>query len=166
MTTEQSQQGSRITDEMRASIGVEGPPTTHEVSRTGIRMFARAVGHTEPIFYDVEEAQKRGFKDLVAPPGYLGTAVFRPSSGGGEGDAGGGRRRPGGMTRGLNAGNEYEYYDVITAGDVLQSRRRIVDINEAEGRLGPMIITTSETVYTRLSDGKVVARARGTGISY
>jgi hypothetical protein len=169
MTTEQSQQGSRMTEEMRASIGVEGPPTTLEVSRTGIRMFARAVGHTDPIFYDVEEAQKRGYKDLVAPPGFMGTPIFRPARGGAaesEEADGGPRRRPGGMTRGLNAGNEYEYLDVITAGDVLESRRRTVDIQERSGSLGVMIITTSETVYTRASDGKVVAKGRGTGISY
>lgn len=164
MTTEQSQQGSRITDEMRASIGVEGPPTTLEVTRSGIRMFARAVGHTDPIFYDVEEAQKRGYKDLVAPPGFMGTPVYRPPARGEPAEAP--RRRPGGMTRGLNAGNEYEYFDVITAGDVLESRRRTVDIQETTGRLGPMIITTSETVYTRVRDGKVVAKGRGTGISY
>lgn len=162
MTTEQSQQGSRITDEMRASIGVEGPPSTLEVTRSGIRMFARAVGYTDPIFYDVEEAQRRGYRDLVAPPGFMGTAVFRPS-GGGDGAP---RQRPGGMTRGLNAGNEYEYLDTICAGDVLEARRRTVDLQERSGSLGPMIITTSETTYTRVSDGKVVAKARGTGISY
>ncbi|HXH21890.1 MAG TPA: MaoC family dehydratase N-terminal domain-containing protein [Dehalococcoidia bacterium] len=160
MTTEQQ---SHITDEMRASIGREGPPTIREVSRTGIRMFARAVGHTDPIFYDVEEAQKRGYRDLVAPPGYLGTPVFNPRV---AGEQAAPRRRPGGMTRGLNAGNEYEYFDVICAGDVLESRSRTVDIQERTGSIGPMIITTTETVFTRLSDGKVVAKGRGTGISY
>lgn len=162
MTAEQSE--SRITPEMRASIGREGPPTIREVSRTGIRMFARAVGLTDPIFYDVEEAKKRGYRDLVAPPGYLGTPVFRP--GRGEAAEAQPRRRPGGMTRGLNAGNEYEYFDVICAGDELESRGKTVDIQERVGSIGPMIITTSETTFKRLSDGKIVAKGRGTGISY
>ena len=35
-----------ITDEMRASVGVESEPTILEVDNTGIRMFARA-GLTE-----------------------------------------------------------------------------------------------------------------------
>ncbi len=159
MTTEQS----HITDEMRAGIGREGPPTIREVDRTGIRMYARSVGHTDPIFYDVEAAQKRGYRDLVAPPGYLGTPIFNPR---GDTEAPAPRRRPGGMTRGLNAGNEYEYLEVICAGDVLESRGRTVDIQERTGSIGPMIITSSETVYKRLSDGKIVAKARGTGISY
>jgi hypothetical protein len=161
MTTQQS---SHITPEMRASIGVEGPPSLREVSRWGIRMFARAVGYTDPIFYDVGEAQKRGYRDLVAPPGYLGTPIFNPRGDGGA--AGAPRRRPGGMTRGLNGGNEYEYLDTIVAGDVLEARSRTVDIQERVGSIGPMIITTSETVFKRLSDGKVVAKSRGTGISY
>ncbi len=70
------------------------------------------------------------------------------------------------MTRGLNAGNEYEYFDVVCAGDVLEARGKTVDIVERMGSIGPMIITTSETTYKRLSDGKVVAKGRGTGISY
>ncbi|HEY7269550.1 MAG TPA: MaoC family dehydratase N-terminal domain-containing protein [Dehalococcoidia bacterium] len=161
MTTEQT---SHITDEMRAGIGREGPPSRREVSRWGIRMFARSVGYTDPIFFDVEEAKKRGYRDLVAPPGYLGTPIFNPR--GEDGEAPAPRRRPGGMTRGLNGGNEYEYLDTIVAGDVLEARGRTVDIQERVASIGPMIITTSETVYTRVSDGKVVAKARGTGISY
>jgi acyl dehydratase len=156
MTAEQS----LITDEMRASIGVEGPPRRLEVDRTSIRMFARAAGHTDPVFYDVEEARRRGHRDLIAPPGYLGTGVFAPA-----GEAGP-RRRPGGLTRGLNGGNEYEYYDVITAGDVLEARSKTVDIQERQASIGRMIITRSETTYRRLSDGKVVARGWNTGISY
>jgi hypothetical protein len=161
MTTEQS----HITEEMRASIGREGPPSLREVSRWGIRMFARSVGYTDPIFYDVEEARKRGHRDLVAPPGYLGTPIFNPRAAEG-GEMGAPRSRPGGMTRGLNGGNEYEYLDTIVAGDVLEARSRTVDIQERIASIGPMIITTSETVYTRVGDGKVVAKARGTGISY
>jgi hypothetical protein len=164
MTTGQS---SYITDEMRASIGREGPASLREVSRWGIRAFARSVGYTDGIFYDVEEAQKRGYRDLVAPPGYLGTPIFNPHAGGdGGGEMAAPRRRPGGMTRGLNGGNEYEYLETIVAGDVLEARGRTVDIQERIASIGPMLITTSETVYTRVGDGKVVAKARGTGISY
>lgn len=149
-----------ITDDMRRSIGVEGPPRRLEVDRTMIRLFARAVGYTDAVFYDAGEARKHGYRDIIAPPGYLGTPVFQPT------EAAQPRVRPGGMTRGLNAGNDYEYFDVITAGDVLEARSKTVEIVERPGSLGPMIITTTETTYTRLGDGKVVAKARGTGISY
>jgi hypothetical protein len=156
MTTE----GSLITDEMRAHVGVEGPPRRFEVDRTGIRMFARAVGYIDPVYFDPEEARHRGYRDIIAPPGYLGTPVFNPKTDGGP------RQRPGGLSRSLNAGNEYEYYDVITAGDVLEARSKVTDYKERSGSIGQMLITTTETTYKRLSDGKVVAKGTGTGISY
>ncbi len=51
---------SVITDEMRAVVGVENPDGTAEVTTTGIRMFARAVGYDDLIFYDEDEAKKQG----------------------------------------------------------------------------------------------------------
>ena len=43
---------SAITDEMRAAIGKEWEPFTVEVDKTAVRMFARAVGYTDLIYYD------------------------------------------------------------------------------------------------------------------
>jgi hypothetical protein len=67
-----------ITDEMRAQIGKESPPWTHEVTTTSVRMFARGVGYTDPVYYDVDAARKAGYRSLPAPPTYLGTPVFIP----------------------------------------------------------------------------------------
>ena len=85
MTT---QPQSHITPEMRASIGVEGPARVLEMDRTSIRMYARSVGHTDPVFYDPEEAKKRGYRDIIAPPGYVGTAPVRPEAGAWQGSGG------------------------------------------------------------------------------
>ncbi len=43
---------SVTTDKMRAEIGVESEPVTFEVDKTACRMFARAVGYTDPIYFD------------------------------------------------------------------------------------------------------------------
>src|SRR4029078_10577799 len=92
---------------MRASIGVEGAPTLNEVTSTGIRMFARAVGYTDQRFYDESYAKSKGYRSLLAPPGYLGTAVFTPNAqrqqagGPGRGRTGGGL--DGGVERKNNA---------------------------------------------------------------
>ena len=67
---------SVITDEMREVVGKESEPTTLEVEKTGCRMFARAVGHSDPIFYDEEAAKAAGYRSVVAPPGFLGTPIF------------------------------------------------------------------------------------------
>jgi hypothetical protein len=157
---------SVITDEMRALVGVEGAPMTLEVEKTNCRMFARAVGHTDPIFYDEAEAKARGYRSIVAPPGFMGTPVFRP------GQAGGGPAQNRGYSvpykRVLNGGTDYEYFpenDTICAGDTITARSKIAGFEETEGSLGPMLITKRETTYTN-QDGKVVAKMYGTTIQY
>jgi hypothetical protein len=154
---------SLITQEMKDAIGVESPPSTLEVDKTAVRMFARAVGQTDPVFYDEDEAKRRGYRSLPAPPGYLGTPIFNPAAS----DASVSRRRnfqtP--LKRVLNGGTEVEYYGEICAGDVLTSRSKIAEIVERQGSIGRMLITTTETSYTN-QDGKVVAVMRGTGIQY
>jgi predicted metal-dependent phosphoesterase TrpH len=154
---------SLITDEMRASIGREGPPSTLEVEKTGIRMFARAVGHKDRIFYDEAHAKSRGYRSLVAPPGFLGTTIYDPDRGyTGPGAPG----RDGRPVRALNGGSEYEYTGVpICAGDVLTSVTKTVDIQERQSSLGRMLITRRETVYTN-QNGEVVCRAYGTALQY
>ena len=147
-----------ITDEMRAQIGKESEPTTSEVEKTAIRIFARSVGHTDPIYYDEAAAKAAGFRGLVAPPGYLGTPVFNPNSQS--------RRGGGGMFGGPEPSRtEIEYFEDICAGDVLTSTSHVANYEETKGSLGEMLITTNKTVYKN-QDGKVVAISTGTGIRY
>ncbi|MEX0785606.1 MAG: MaoC family dehydratase N-terminal domain-containing protein [Dehalococcoidia bacterium] len=158
------QQESVITDEMREAVGKESEPMTLEVEKTGCRMFARAVGHTDRIFYDEDYARSRGHRSVVAPPGFLGTPVFSPGSGGGrQGPPGRGFSIP--YKRVLNGGTEYEYLDTVCAGDVLQARSKVAAFTERSGSIGPMLITERETTYTN-QDGKVVAKMHGTTIQY
>ena len=161
---------SVISDEMRAAVGVEGSPTVLEVERTNCRMFARSVGHTDAIYYDADAAKARGFRDIVAAPGFLGTPIFNPSRGGGGASAEMGGR--GGFSipykRVLNGGTDYEYFPengAICAGDTITARSKIAGFEETTGSLGPMLITKRETTYTN-QDGKVVAKMYGTTIQY
>lgn len=158
-------EGSHITDEMRARIGKESEPEVYEVDKTGVRMFARAIGYTDRVFYDEEYAKSQGYRGLPAPPGFLGTAVYDPETSNPTFS----RRRTEGLKtplkRLLNGGNEFEYHEVICAGDVLTMTEKITDIKERAGGLGAMLITTREQTY-RNQDGRVVAIARGTTINY
>jgi hypothetical protein len=159
---------SVISDEMRAAIGVEGPPTVMEVERTNCRMFARSVGHTDAIFYDEAAAKARGYRGVVAPPGFLGTPIFRPGGAGSVPGEFGGRGFSVPYKRVLNGGTDYEYFpdeDSICAGDTITARGKVSGFEEAEGSLGPMLITKRETTYTN-QRGKVVARMYGTMIQY
>jgi acyl dehydratase len=158
---------SLITQEMKDSIGVESEPWTVEVDRTSVRMFARSVGQTDPVFYDEDEAKRRGYRSLPAPPAYLGTTVFHPASSDSTfgGPRGGRRQARTSLKRVLNGGTEVEYFGDICAGDRLTARSKIADISQRTGGIGTMLITVNETSYTN-QDGKLVAVMRGTGIQY
>jgi N-terminal half of MaoC dehydratase len=161
--TQEQQFESVVTDEMREGIGKESPPTTLEVEKTGCRMFARAVGHKDQIFYDEEYARAKGYRSIVAPLGFLGTPVFNPGAARGPGGMGGRFSIP--YKRVLNGGTEYEYLDSVCAGDLLTSTTKITGFNEQKGSIGPMLITTRETTYTN-QNGKLVVKMVGTTIQY
>ncbi len=163
--TQQQEMQSVITDEMRAAIGKESAPATLEVDKTGCRMFARAVGHTDLIFYDEEYAKSKGYRSIVAPPGFFGAPVYSPGGRTGDPSEMGGRGYSIPYKRVLNGGTDYEYFDTVCAGDVLTARSKISGFNERTGSIGPMLITTRETAYTN-QDGKVVAKMYGTVIQY
>ena len=151
-----------LTDEMKAAIGQSSPPVAYEVSAPGIRLFARAVGYEDEVYYDEDEAKRRGHRALPAPPGFYGLPIFNP----GRAAGGGGRQRfQSPFKRILNGGTEVEPIKTVYAGDVLAAVTTLKELNLRSGSMGQMLIQTSETVYTN-QDGDVVAKTRGTGISY
>jgi acyl dehydratase len=155
-------EASVITDEMRAEIGKESEPVTFEVDRSACRMFARAVGYTDPVCFDEQAARAAGHRGILAPVGFLGHPIYDPNK---PQRLGGYFRADSRFKRILNGGTDVEYLDTVCAGDVLTATSRLVDLSERQGRLGPMLITTTETTY-RNQAGKVVAVMRGTGIQY
>ena len=163
--TQETEAESIITDEMRANVGKESAPQKLEVTTTAIRMFARAVGHTDQIYYDEEYAKSKGHRSIVAPPAFFGTSIYNPLHGGGAGGAN--MTLPNGrVLRGLDGGREFEYTGVeICAGDVLTAVSKTVDLSERKSSLGMMMITRRQTTYTN-QNGEVVARAYGTSLQY
>jgi hypothetical protein len=152
-----------LTDEMKAAVGTSGPATTFEVSAQGIRTFGRAVGYTDPIYFDEEAARNAGHRALPAPPGFLGMPIYSPKTPP-TAPTRTGFKTP--FKRVLNGGTEVEPLETVYAGDVLEAVTTLARLELRNGRIGQMLIRTSETLYTRRSDGAVVARTRGTGISY
>ncbi len=157
-----------ISDEMRRQIGVETPPWTYEVTTTSVRMFARGVGYTDPVYFDVDAAKRAGYRSLPAPPTYLGTPVFIPgqSSDTFSGPQQGGPRLEHGLKNLLDGGTETEYMDAICAGDTLTVKSKLAGLDVRESKsIGKMLLTTQETSYTNQL-GKLVAVQRSQAIFY
>jgi hypothetical protein len=150
-----------LTPELLALVGRSWPAVTYEVEAAGIRMWARAVGFDDPVYYDEGVAHERGFERIPAPPGYVGAPVL------GIGDP-----EPGPPIRGLhpdvqrslNGGTEFDYRDPILAGDKLIATTTIAAIRERQGSIGQMLLFFRETHYERAGD--VVAIMRQTVINY
>lgn len=161
-------EGFEITEAMRSRIGTEGSPWTYEVTSTSVRAFARGVGYTDPVYYDVEAAKAAGYRSLPAPPTYLGTPVFLPgrSSDTFSGPLEGGPRVDHGLKNVLDGGTETEYLGDICAGDTLSVVQKLAGLDVRESRqVGRMLIVTTETTCTNQL-GEVVARQRSQALFY
>lgn len=149
---------SLITDEMEKLLGRDYPPVTYDVDRSGIRLWARAVGYTDPVYYDAACARDRGYRDVPAPPGFLGHERYAADQQiGSQGPPIRGINPR--LTRSLNGGTEYEYADTVYAGDVLVATGRFTDYKERQGSIGPMLIITREVTFRRDAIPVVVMRA-------
>ena len=158
-----------ITDAMRAVVGVESEAWPVEFTSTGIRAFARGVGITDTVYYDVAAAQAAGYANLPAPPTYAGVPIFIP----GLNDPvyglprSSGPRLNHGLPNILDGGTEYLYDKVPVAGQTLITRSRIVDLELKESKsLGKMLVVTSEATYADEDTNEVFFRTRSQMIAY
>lgn len=158
----------QLTDELKSAIGQESAPWTYEVTATSVRAFARGVGYTDPVYFDVDAAKAAGYRDLPAPPTYLGTPVFIP----GRSDDTFSNPREGqprvnhGLKNVLDGGTEVEYHEDICAGDTLTGVSCVADLRVSDSKaIGKMLIVAIETRYTNQS-GKLAALLRSQVIFY
>ena len=152
-------QDSVITDEMRATVGVESEPSVYEIEKEPIRRWADAIGDANPLYHDEAYARERGYRGLVAPPAFVVQYAFPVK----QGEQIQGFENP--FKRRLNGGNEYELLKPVQSGDVITATTKLAELLERDGKMGKMLIMISETTY-RNQDGDVVLKARRTGISY
>jgi hypothetical protein len=159
-----------ITDQMRAALGVESDGWPVEFTSTGIRSFARGVGITDIVYYDVDAARAAGYENLPAPPTYAGVPVFIPGVSDpvyGLPSRSSTPRLDHGLKNILDGGTEYLYERVPVAGETLITRSRIVDLEVKESKsLGKMLVVTSEATYADEKTGDVYFRTRSQMIAY
>ena len=110
------------------AVGKEYAPVTYAVGREKIREYAHAVGETNPLHLDVEAARAAGLADVVAPPMfavvYSGPAmvlgVFDPEV-------------AINFALLVHGSQEFEWGDLVVAGDEITSTCTVKDISERMG---------------------------------
>jgi N-terminal half of MaoC dehydratase len=165
-----------ISDEMHKAIGGElGRSVSFPITDSDIRRWAVAVYYPEDpprLFWDAEYAAGTVHGGIVAPEEFNSFAWMT---------AGGPQKRAvshdpdmtektlgiegPGLKFQLNGGMEVEYGVRMRPGDVITSVRRLAEYREREGRLGLMLFTISEDVWTNQND-ELVKTSRSTLIRY
>ena len=122
----------------RKFIGYKFEPSERTIPRWKITQFANAIRDTNPIYYDLNEAKKQGYKDIPVPPTFFTRTTY---SG----------KKNFYATLGidyqklLDGGREFKYYSQCAAGDTITYQTKVENIIEKEGSRGKMDIVTAIT---------------------
>ncbi len=158
-----------LTDEMKSVIGKDSVPYPAEYTTTGIRAFARGVGYTDPVYYDVGAAKAAGYANLPAPPCYLGVPVFIPA--GSDSTYGQPVRSNApslkhGLPNVLDGGTSIAYVRIPVAGETLMFTSQISNLEPKESKsLGQMLVISNKQTF-RDSAGAIVFTVEAQSIWY
>jgi acyl dehydratase len=136
------------------SVGKRYPPYLYEVGKEKIREYAWAVGEDNPVYFDREQAQAAGFRDVPAPPmfavvysaGSVGPAVLDPEVGIN-------------FPMMVHGSQEFVWGEQVCAGDVISTETTVKDVSERGG----MAFYVFESV-SRNQNGEEVVRGTWTNI--
>lgn len=151
-----------ITPEIKAMLGREEHfPGEEVVDINSIRRYAQAISDLNPLYLDEEYAKSTEFGGIIAPPTFIFDVSQDIFAEVGED----GRDLTRVTIPGMNAvrgGNEYEFFEPLRPGDVVNRRRKVIDIYEKEGKkAGKILFITYETTYMNQS-GTVLGICRET----
>jgi acyl dehydratase len=111
-----------------SAVGKTFAPVTYAVGREKVREYARAVGETNPLYFDPDSARAAGHRDVVAPPMFatvytspaIGPAFFDPEVGMD-------------FARMVHGAQEFAWGPLVVAGDEITTEVEVADISERGG---------------------------------
>jgi acyl dehydratase len=142
-----------LTDEARSWAKKTFPTYEVTVSRSDIARYARAIGETDPMFFDWEAAGAAGHSDVLAPPYFPYTIRMQAANlvdrADLEPDGSSSEDVPPVQTDRAMAGEtSIEMGVPIHAGDTITMQKQVVDLYEKTGRSGSMVFVKQEFVFT------------------
>ncbi|MCL0038025.1 MaoC family dehydratase N-terminal domain-containing protein [Thermodesulfovibrionales bacterium] len=125
------------------------PPVTYEVCKEKIKEYARAVGDLNPLYVDEEQAKSSQYGRIIAPP--LFAAIYaREALENWIFDS----ELSLNLLMMVHGEQEFEFFKVVKAGDVITTEGRIAEIHEKKG----LDFISLETISTN-QQGEVVTMA-------
>lgn len=141
-----------ITAEAREWAQRKFPPVEVPITARDIAKFAHATGETDPMYFDAEAARAAGYQDVVAPqlfylvlrsePYHLRPRSELAPDGSATEDI-----PPLAVTRAMAGETELTFAGRFVAGDVVACHKRVVDLNEKQGRSGALVLLHFEYRY-------------------
>ncbi|MDE2412047.1 MAG: MaoC family dehydratase N-terminal domain-containing protein [Sphingomonadales bacterium] len=126
-------------------IGVESETRHAQVEAGQLRLFAKATGETNPIFFDDEAARVGGYPALPAPPTFLfGLSLLHAQQRGGIGEM------EIDLGKILHGEQDFTYHRMVHAGDSLRFATRNLDIYQKKG--GALEFVEQETLFHNQDD--------------
>jgi acyl dehydratase len=137
-------------------IGHTRPGGTLLVTRSRLRLFAKATGQTAPEFVDVDAARRAGYRDLPVPPTfYFGVDLEMPDPFAHLAEIGVD------LNAVLHGEQEFIYHEVAVAGDELTSSSVVTDVFEKKGGALKFMVTETPIVN---GEGTTVVTMRNTAV--
>ncbi|HEX7278772.1 MAG TPA: MaoC family dehydratase N-terminal domain-containing protein [Solirubrobacterales bacterium] len=134
------------------AVGKEWPGTTYQVGREKIKEYASALGIDNPVHFDVGEAHRAGFRDVVAPPMFAvvySSAAVAPAILDPEVELN--------FAAMVHGGQEFEWDEPACSGDEITTTAKCLSIEEKDGK-GFYVFETNSVNQ----DGARVARGTWT----
>lgn len=129
-------------------------PVFHAVPEAGqLRFFAKAIGETDPVYFDRAAAQAAGHPHLPVPPTFLFSLEYELPSAGWRQEIGVD------STRVLHGEQHFTYHRLAYAGDTLRFESRIADIYDKKSGALEFVVRDTRVSNQR---GEHVADLRST----
>ena len=143
----------------RSTKGRRLPSVTVGVERGRMQFFAKILGETNPVYFDVAAARNAGYPDIIAPPSFfmvLEAAANELLKALGQFNS---LQLIKCDYRYLLHGDEkYDYHGLIHAGDELAFGTRVVDFYDKKG--GALEFATLESEVSHAERGLIVRSVR------
>lgn len=137
-------------------IGMESEERFADVEKGQLRLFAKATGEKNPIFFDETAAKAAGYPAIPAPPTFaFCLASLAPQTEGSLRDMG----VP--IEKVLHGEQHFTYHKPIFAGDRIRIKTKVVDIYDKKG--GALEFVVMETA-SHNQNGELCVSARNIAV--